>query len=136
MILLMVTGRIGGDAEVQKVNEQYAIRFSVCHSYAYKTADGTKVDASVWVRCTFWKKDGNIAQYLRKGDVVGVTGAPAAHAWRDSEGKLRAQLELTVKDLDFLYSKPKETPESNTPTPTTPAPTNPTATANNEWETF
>lgn len=105
MILLQISGRVGGDAEAVKVNDQWAIRFSVCHSYSYADANGQRKEISTWVRCTMWKKNDKMAQYIRKGDVVYCAGVPKAHGWQDNDRKIRAQLELTVNDFDFVYSK-------------------------------
>lgn len=106
MIQIQIAGRVGKDADVRQVNSQYAITFPVAHSHSYYNDQGTKIESTIWVKCTYWAKRDNISKYIRKGNVVFCAGIPKAHAWKDNDGKPHAQLEMTVKDFDFIYSKP------------------------------
>jgi single-stranded DNA-binding protein len=111
---MQISGRVGGDAEASKVNDQWAIRFSVCHSYSYKDPQGNKKEVATWVRCTMWAKNDRMAQFIKKGDVVYCAGSPKAHGWLDAEKKVRSGLELTVNfnGFEFIHSPKRE--DSNT----------------------
>lgn len=61
---------------------------------------------TTWWRCTCWGKRGEvIAQYLRKGDPILVTGEVCNRPWTDQDGSQRMSLDVEVRDFSFLGSK-------------------------------
>lgn len=56
-----------------------------------------------FVRVTAWRQLGEIClRYLSKGKKVAVVGSTSASAYIGSDGKARANLELTADDVEFL----------------------------------
>jgi single-strand DNA-binding protein len=99
MITTSFAGRIGKDAEVRHLqNGDPVTQFSVgCNAGKDKT---------VWVDCTIFGDRGpKLAEYLRKGTPVGITGRPSARAWKDKSGEARASLQCTVNDVALLGSR-------------------------------
>jgi single-strand DNA-binding protein len=95
MITTSFAGRIGKDAEVRHLqNGDPVTQFSVgCNAGKDKT---------VWVDCTIFGDRGpKLAEYLRKGTPVGITGRPSARAC----GEARASLQCTVNDVALLGSR-------------------------------
>lgn len=97
MATLIVTGRIGKDAELRETTGGT----QVCSwSMAYDTGYGDK-KKSHWVKCAlFGKRAATLTPYLTKGGLVEVIGEPVASAWVDKQSKEpRAQIEMTVLEV-------------------------------------
>ena len=47
-----------------------------------------------------------VKDHLQKGQLLLVDGTPSVEAWRDGNGKPRAQLVVTARTLRFLGSRP------------------------------
>ena len=59
-----------------------------------------------YFRVTAWRTLGeNCAKYLAKGRKVCVTGPVAARAYTGSDGIVRATLELTADEVEFLSAR-------------------------------
>lgn len=107
---LTVLGRIGKDAEVRDVNGQKAIGFSLAHSSTYKDKNGVKHEKTTWIDCTIWRKESTLAQYIRKGGLLVVSGMPTARAYKNKDGVAVGVLNLKVDNLTFVPTgKAKET---------------------------
>ena len=106
---LEIIGNLGADATIKDVNSSKAISFSVAHSEKYKNQQGTEVEKTTWVNCTFWKYQGQsteIAKYLKKGTMVAVEGFPSVRGYQNQQGQNAASLDCRVTDLRLL-SVPK-----------------------------
>lgn len=102
MIKLEIIGRVGADAESKFVNNQWVTNFSIAHSESYKDQHGEKKQKTIWVRCEIWSKNDNIAQYIKKGIQLYVTGQPKVSAYQNSERQIIVRQELRVKEFEFL----------------------------------
>lgn len=97
---LNLIGNIGTVENKTTQGGQYVTVFSVAVNE--KTKDGQK---TTWVRCSLWGKDGNyhaVANYLRKGEKIYVSGKPQANAYTDKQGAMQASLELLVNRVELL----------------------------------
>ena len=91
-----ITGNVGKDATVRQVNSTSATSWSL----AVKSGYGDR-EQTLWVDCTMWGDRGErIADYIRKGDPLGVTGELGT---REHDGK--TYLTLKVADVTFLGSR-------------------------------
>ena len=54
-----------------------------------------------------------VSEHLLKGQLLMVEGKPSVDVWRSAEGKPRARLVVTARELRFLGAKPSSA-ESNT----------------------
>ena len=58
-----------------------------------------------FVRVTAWRGLGDTcAKYLKKGRKVAVIGEPKAHGWTGQDGSVKAQIELTADEVEFVSS--------------------------------
>ena len=56
-----------------------------------------------FVRVTAWRGLGDTcAKYLSKGRKVAVIGEPKAHGWQGQDGTIKAQIEMTADEVEFL----------------------------------
>lgn len=102
----IISGNIGQDATIKDFEGQSAINFSVAVSEKWKNKQGEKQERTTWIACVMWKpsEKTSIAQYLKKGTKVLVTGESGAEAYNDKEGKAIAKLTLKVSNVEFIGS--------------------------------
>ncbi len=102
------TGNLGGDAEKRHAsNGNPVVSFNV----AVKAGYGDKA-TTIWAKCSFWGKRGEaVAQYLTKGQQVGIVGEVSLREWKDKEGQTRTSIEVSVVDLTLLGKQDKSKQE-------------------------
>lgn len=101
MAVVCLTGNLGKDAEVKTTaTGKTVIKFSL----AVKTGYGDNAKTTWW-NCDYWTEKTGIADYLKKGALIGVTGEPSLREYSTDSGK-RQSLEVRVKDVILLGSKP------------------------------
>lgn len=108
MLKLQLIGNLGKDAEVRSVNGRFVINFTVAVSESYTNKEGTKIENTTWIECAIWKNEGQgtkIADFLKKGTKVYVSGAPEVNAYLDKDNKAAASQKLRVQDIELLGSK-------------------------------
>ncbi len=99
------TGNIGKDCETRHTPSGDAV---VSFSVAVKSGYGDKAVTS-WANCQMWGKRGEaVAQYLTKGQLVGVCGEVTLRPWKDKEGNERQSLDVRVNDLTLLGARSAE----------------------------
>ena len=106
-----IIGHIGLDAEVQDLGSNQVINFSVAVSESYTNAKGEKVTNTNWYECAKWGNNTAIAQYLKKGQQVFVSGKPQARAWQKDDGTLVSVLGINVFSLQLLGAKNDNQPQ-------------------------
>jgi single-strand DNA-binding protein len=96
------TGNLGKDAESRFTpGGDAVVQFSV----GVKSGYGDKA-TTTWARCAMWGKRGEaVAQYLTKGQLVGISGEVTLREYTDKEGAKRSSLEVRVNDLTLLGGK-------------------------------
>ena len=77
MIKTFLTGRLGKDAEVKTLdNGKKVMNYSV----AVDTGFGEN-KSTLWVDCAQYSEKTTVADYLKKGTAVAVTGEPGIRKW-------------------------------------------------------
>lgn len=107
------TGNLGKDAETRYTQSGDAV---VSFSVGVKSGYGDKA-TTTWARCSMFGKRGeSVAQYLTKGQLVGICGEVALREWQDKDGQTRTALEVRVSDLTLLGRKDSsEKPQTSPP---------------------
>jgi single-strand DNA-binding protein len=104
---MLFTGRLTDDAKVRHVkNDKKVTGFTVAINQRYKTKEGEKREKSAYVVCSYWINPG-IAEFLKKGTVVQITGWMEAQAWANRDGEPQATLICSVDKIE-LFGKPAE----------------------------
>jgi single-strand DNA-binding protein len=107
-------GRVGRDAETRYLPNGEAV---ATWSVAVDSGYGDKKKTS-WVKCTLWgKRAESLAQYIRKGDRIGVTGEVSLEEWTNKDGEKQASIAVRVADVSLLGDKREESPKPAQPTP-------------------
>lgn len=104
------TGNLGNDCETRNLpNGDPIVSFSV----GVKSGYGDKA-TTTWARCSMFGKRGqSVAEYLTKGQLVGISGELSAREWLDKEGLKRTSIEVRVSDLTLLGKRDSGAQESN-----------------------
>ena len=93
------TGNLGKDSETRHTAQGKAV---VQFSVAVKSGYGDKA-STTWARCSLWGDRGEaVAQYLTKGQLVGITGEVELKEFTNKEGNKQSSLEVRVNDLTLL----------------------------------
>lgn len=102
---IQIIGHIGQDAKVNDLVSNQVINFSVAVSESYvKKVTGEKITNTTWYECARWSNNTQIAQYLKKGQQVFVSGTPTARAWQNENGEIKPVLGIKVDRIELLGS--------------------------------
>jgi single-strand DNA-binding protein len=104
MIQMLVSGRLGKDAEIKHIGTNTVINFSIGVSVGY----GDKKE-TVWVDCAKWGEKTGVAAYLKKGTQVVAIGEGGIRKWEGG-----ATMTLRVMELELVGGK-----KENSDTPST-----------------
>ena len=114
MIRIEAIGNLVRDPETRTVqkgdSDGQVCNFTVAASYGYGEYRHTE-----FVRVAAWNGLGKTCmQYLRKGSKVWVAGTPTTNAFINNNGEAVGNLELRLDEVEFLSSKPVDTPAEET----------------------
>lgn len=109
MNVFTAIGRVGRDAVVRNAGDTPVAGWSLAVDAGYGDRKVT-----TWLDCSLWgKRAESVAQHIRKGDRLGVTGEIAT---REHEGK--TYVTLKVSDVTLLGEKKAvDSPRSERPAP-------------------
>lgn len=124
-IPITVVGNLTTDPELRFTQSGAAVsNFTVASTPSrYDKSTGAWVDGETsFLRCNAWRNLGeNIAESLRKGDRVIVSGTIAMRTWETPEGDTRSTWECTANacgpDLQFRGAKVQPKVRADTPPP-------------------
>jgi len=101
---ISILGRLGNDAEIKDLGNNQVIEFSVAVSETF-TKDNEKQTKTTWFKCSKWGNNTAVAQYIKKGDNIFVSGKPNNSAYIDSNGIAQVQNSITVFEIELLGTK-------------------------------
>jgi single-strand DNA-binding protein len=112
MIKLIVSGRVGNDAEVKSVGDNTVCSFSVAHTE--KVYGPNPSEKTIWVTCSIWGERGvKLAPHILKGTYVVVEGSGGINAYLNkNNGAAEAVIRCMVNSLEF-GGKPNGNNETN-----------------------
>jgi single-strand DNA-binding protein len=106
---LSIIGRLGDDAQIKDLNSNQVIEFSVAVSESYTDKQGTKQTKTTWFNCAKWGNQTAVAQYLKKGGQVFVSGKPNNRAYAKDDGTIVVVNGITVMEIELLGNKDDST---------------------------
>ena len=100
MIKLIVSGRVGQDAELKNVGDNTVCSFSVAHTE--KVYGATPSEKVIWVTCSIWGERGiKLAPHILKGTFVVVEGSGSVNSYTQKNGEPAAVIRCMVNSLEF-----------------------------------
>ena len=116
MIKIIVSGRVGNDAELKTVGDTTVCTFSVAHTE--KIYGPTPSEKTIWISCNIWGERGpKLAPHITKGTFVVVEGSGTVNSYLQKNGDPAAILNCKVASLEF-GGKPNGSTESTSITST------------------
>lgn len=100
---VVLIGRLTDDVELRYTANGVAVgNFTLAVQRKFKDQNGDY--QADFIRCTVWRKVAeNLAQYQKKGDRIGVSGAIETGSYDDKEtGKKVYTTQVRVDEVDFL----------------------------------
>ncbi|MCL2085861.1 single-stranded DNA-binding protein [Candidatus Saccharibacteria bacterium] len=105
---VMLMGNLTRDPETRNTpSGQSVTRFSLAVNRSWRGQDGSQHEETGFFDCSAWGKLGEtIAQYLKKGDPIFISGRLNYSSWEDQATKTkRSKVEVVVEDMNFISSK-------------------------------
>lgn len=114
----VLVGRLTKDPDLRYTpNGVPVATFTLAVNRPFKNAAGeTEAD---FINCVVWRKPAeNVANYLKKGSLVGVDGRVQTRNYEGSDGKRVYVTEILAESVQFLDSRPSggDNTQSNTNT--------------------
>ena len=97
-------GNLTRDVETRTTpSGQTVSNFSLAVSRSWKGQDGQTQEQTSFINCVAWGKAGEIiAQYVKKGDALLVSGRLDQRSYDDKDGNKRQAVEVNVEDFNFV----------------------------------
>jgi single-strand DNA-binding protein len=101
---ITVIGHLGRDPETRTVSTNDRVTSTSLAFTPYSKAGNLK---PIWFKVEVWGKRGEtLAQHVKKGDAIVVTGSLVEEHWNDKQsGVERSQLKINVNDWSFAGKK-------------------------------
>ena len=107
MNYVTLTGRISTDLELKDLGEGKVCNFNIAVNRTFKNSLGT-YDTD-FIRCVVFNKTAErLVEYVKKGDLLGVSGRLQTESYEDKEGNKRYATKVNVEKITFLSSKKSE----------------------------
>jgi len=115
------TGTVGRDAEVRTTpNGQTVLNVTIANNIGFGDRQQT-----LWVRVALWGKraEGQLQNYLKKGQQVFVSGELSQREYQANDGSTKSSLELNANIIDLVgkrneqnVAQPQQNYQSQQPT--------------------
>lgn len=103
-----LAGRIAQTPVLQRTSGDAAyVRFSIACDRDYRQAD--KQRETDFIPCMAWRQTAEfLCQHFQKGSAVIVAGRLEVNSWKTPDGEQRREMLVSVDNVYFGESKPKE----------------------------
>ena len=119
---VILMGNLTRDVEVRTTpSGQSVANFSLAVSRSWKGQDGQTQEQTSFINCVAWGKLGEIiAQYVKKGDPLLVSGRLDQRSYDDKDGNKRQAVEVNVEDFNFIGGGSRGSGEAGFSAPSAP----------------
>lgn len=107
-INVTLRGNVGGDPETKFLGETFLVSFSVgCTPRIQKNKEWIDGE-TVWFRVSMFGRNAEgVADELRKGDAVVVTGSLVQTTYQNKSGETRTSLDVRADHIGIIPKPPK-----------------------------
>jgi single-strand DNA-binding protein len=107
---ITTVGNVGEPALKFTPQGKPVLEFSLAENHSKKNASGGwDEDGTTWRRVTIWdKKAETLAEVLKKGDRVIVTGSERLREYTAKDGTQGKSLEVTARDIGIIPRNPQQ----------------------------
>ena len=111
---ITLTGRLTKDIELKTLNSGSKVA-SFCLASDRRQKDGKVTD---FIDCVAWGKTAEVlAQWVKKGNLIGVVGTLQTRQYDDSNGNKRKATEVVVDRVEFFGGQQETKKEAPAPAP-------------------
>lgn len=101
MFQISAIGNLGSDAELKNLNGKVYLTFRLAHSEKYTKSDGSTCEETTWISC-ITSNFTNLAQYLKKGQKVYVSGEGKVDVvWYPKTKQHVAGVKINVRSIEL-----------------------------------
>jgi len=101
----MLIGNLGKNCECRKVNDKYAISFSVAITEKWKDRIGEMRESTEWVNVSYFVQTDKFLSYLTKGQQVYVEGSIRTRDYTDANGVKKYITEVRADRVQLVGGK-------------------------------
>lgn len=101
---VILVGNLTRDIEMRTTpSGQSVANFTLAVSRTWRNQNGQNQDQTSFINCVAWGRTGEtIAQYVKKGSPLLVSGRLDQRSYDDKDGNKRSVVEVTVEDFTFV----------------------------------
>ncbi len=101
---VILMGNLTRDVEMRTTaSGQNVANFSLAVGRTWKDANGETKEQTSFINCVAWGRAGEtIAQYVKKGNPLLVSGRLDQRSYEDKDGNKRSTVEVNVEDFTFV----------------------------------
>jgi single-strand DNA-binding protein len=101
---VILMGNLTRDVEVRTTPSGQSVgNFSLAVNRSWKDQNGQTQDQTSFINCVAWGKTGEIiAQYMKQGSPLLVSGRLDQRSYEDKDGNKRQAVEVVVEDFNFI----------------------------------
>jgi single-strand DNA-binding protein len=106
-------GRVGNEIKLRHTPSGDAVTdLRVANNRYWRNKQGDRVERTTWATVTVWGRQAELCgEYVKKGDLLTVTGQLEESVWNDAEtGQRRSRLQIRAREVEF---DPRNIPVSN-----------------------
>lgn len=98
-----ITGRLTKDANIVKIsNDKQVVNFSIAINDSYRPKNSSELKKVVtYIDCSYWMNS-KIAEWLKKGTLVGLFGRIGLNVYTNNEGKAIGSLTFHTSNIKIL----------------------------------
>ena len=102
---VVLVGRLTRDPDLRYTPNGVAVsNFTIACNRSFKTKDGEQ--EADFINCVAWRKTAeSLANYQKKGNMIGVDGRLQSRTYDDKDGKKVFVTEVLAESIQFLESK-------------------------------
>lgn len=110
-----MTGRVTADAKVTETKDGRKVtNFTLAINDRYKTKEGERKELVSFVHCSYWIAS-KVAEVLRKGAIVEVSGRISASAFMGRDGEPKASLNCHANSIKIHQFAKREEAAASVP---------------------
>lgn len=101
----IIAGNVTRDPEMRATpSGAQACNFTIAVNRTFRGSDGGQQEQTSFIDCVAWGRSGEtIAQYVKKGSGLIVSGRIEQRSWEDkTSGQKRSRVEIVVDDFSFV----------------------------------
>lgn len=109
----VIVGRLTRDPDLRYTPSGVAVsNFTLACNRPFKNQQGEQ--EADFIQCVAWRKQAeNIANYMKKGSLVGIDGRIQTRTFEDKDGKTIYVTEVLAENIQFLESRSNNQSNSN-----------------------